>query len=93
MGGAAALVVAWPGSADAVATIGGFAFGTYWRLGLGEDADHQRVRWKIMDIIEATDSAMSPFRPDAEITRINNTRSTDWMPASPQLRQVVGAAL
>ncbi len=93
LGGAAALVVAWPGPADAVATIGGFAFGTYWRLGLGEDVDHQRVRRKIMDIIEATDSTMSPFRPDAEITRINNTRSTDWMPASPQLRQVVGAAL
>jgi FAD:protein FMN transferase len=73
--GAAALSSCVPIGAEAsaaVQTIGGAAFGTYWRVTLPDDAVAETLRVEIMTLIEGLDLIFSPWRPDSALAQFNS---------------------
>lgn len=77
----------------AVVTLGGPAFGTYWRATLPSGTKARDVRQAIEEIIAAVDAAMSPYRPETEISQFNATRSLRPIPASQMFYTVVAESL
>lgn len=71
----------------------GTAFATSWRLVTGERFDKPALRAAIDAVTQSVDQAMSPFRPDSEISHFNQTLTTDWHPVSADTCTVVGEAL
>ncbi|MCL2305341.1 MAG: FAD:protein FMN transferase [Planctomycetaceae bacterium] len=47
----------------------------------------------VQDVLDLVDSTMSTFRTDSEVSRFNQSNSTDWFPVSPETAQVVQIAL
>ncbi len=47
----------------------------------------------IDDVLSEINRQMSTYDPDSELSRFNRSNSTDWVPASPGLAEVVDAAL
>lgn len=94
MTGAAAAMLCGAISAPAQAAtrIGGHAFGSSWRATLPADVDALAARHAIEAVVAAVDAAMSPYRPDSELSRFNRARTADWMPVSAQTCRVAGAA-
>jgi len=94
-GAGAALSALLPASRVAAAgdTVGGLAFGTYWRASLPAGADTALATARIEAIIEEIDRTMSPFRADSDVFRFNRARTTDWLPAPAALSTVVAEAL
>ena len=90
-----ALMTALPKVAQGAGTrvIGGPAFGSYWRVTLPWQAEALRLKPAIEDVIAGVDFLMSPFRPDSEISRFNNSRETGWMPVSMATQRVIAEAL
>lgn len=87
IGAAAALL---PGQARAEpGLLGGPAFGSYWRAALppGEEAPG------IAPVIAEVDRVFSPYRPDAELARLNASEDTDWRPVSDALAMLLRLAL
>ncbi|MGI9476748.1 MAG: FAD:protein FMN transferase [Hyphomicrobiaceae bacterium] len=76
-----------------VRTLGGPAFGTYWRSTMPHGTDETAVRQAIEAIIAAVDQSMSPFRADSEISRFNAARSIEPVAASGPFRSVVAESL
>ena len=76
-----------------VVAFGGPAFGTYWRATLPSGAKASDVRQVIEDIIVAVAAAMSPYRPETEISQFNAMQSFRPVPASPMFRIVVAESL
>lgn len=88
-----ALLPATGAAAGGGTTIGGSAFGTYWRARLPDGAHAEAAISAIEAVIAAVDGTMSPFRPDSDVFRFNRTRTTDWLPAPEPLCEVVAKAL
>lgn len=93
LAGAVTLHVSQPAHAAKISTLGGRAFGSYWRISCAASADALRLRASIEAIITSVDGAMSPYRADSEITRFNTSTSTDWFTVSNDTQTVVAAAL
>ncbi|MCD7059367.1 FAD:protein FMN transferase [Pelagibacterium xiamenense] len=72
--------------------VGGSAFGSYWRLTLGQDVDPAPLVRDIEAIVIRIDQQMSPFRSTTDVSRFNASRGTDWHPVSADVRAVAGAA-
>lgn len=73
--------------------IGGPAFGTYWRVTLPTGLDIRPINAAIGDIVTMIDSALSPFRPDSEISRFNQSATTEWMTLGKDTARVVQEGL
>ena len=91
--GSALLAGALPALAAGVRVIGGPAFGTSWRVTLPEGTEESAVASAIRSIVDSVDAAMSPFRPDSEVSRFNASDSCDWQALSPETCAVVRQSL
>lgn len=74
-------------------TLGGLAFGSYWRVSGVGGPGAERLRARIEAIVASIDRRLSPYRADSEITRFNASRSGNWFKVSPETQTVVAAAL
>ena len=83
-----------------VVTFGGRTMGTTYTVRLARgghfrewppkvEAVQQRVDQRLAEI----NSLMSTYDPDSELSRFNRLNSTDWFAVSPELVEVVAAAL
>lgn len=88
-----AAVSSFPAMARPVETIGGSAFGSYWRLTLPGGASTEAAGTAIAQVIETIDALFSPYRETSEIGRFNAVASTERQPVSEPCRVVVDAAL
>lgn len=80
--------------ADPAWSLDGEAFGTRWTVRIrGAESDRDTVRAAIDAELDAVDRSMSNWRADSEISRLNGSESTDPLPLSDPLAQVLGAAL
>lgn len=91
--GAAALGWACPAEARELTTLGGHAFGSYWRVAAPSGTAARPIRQQIAAIVESIDAAMSPYRADSELARFNARHSTDWVRVTPALAMVLRRAL
>jgi thiamine biosynthesis lipoprotein len=82
-----------PARAAATSTIGGPAFGSYWRVSLDRAEDFHAVQRRIRAIVSSLNDVFSPYDSRSELSVFNALRTTDWTPASPALRTVLRAAL
>jgi len=80
-------------SARAARSLGGLAFGTYWRAVLPPEADAGAVSAAIGGVVRMIDGAMSPYLPGSELSRFNRFDGTDWVAASAPVCEVTRAAL
>lgn len=76
-----------------VQILDGPAFGTAWRLVLPAGADADAARRTVMETVGKIDAAMSPWRPDSEISRFNRSTRTGWQDASAEICTVAAEAL
>ncbi len=74
-------------------TIGGPAFGTYWRATLPEWLDADTATSAITAIIADVDGVMSPFRRDSAVSRFNAAATIDWVDVPQSLSALVAEAL
>ena len=58
---------ALPARAGSTRSLGGPAFGSYWRITLPETADPAPVRAAIAAVVAGVDRLMSPYRADTEL--------------------------
>lgn len=93
LSGAAAAAAATPALGVETVTLGGDAFGSFWRLTLPLHGDAALLGARIGAIVETVDALFSPYRADSEISRFNSAASLDWQPLSHDCRPVVAAAL
>jgi thiamine biosynthesis lipoprotein len=92
--GALAFLAPMPACADVtVQSLHGPAFGTAWRLVLPAGADADAARLAVEETVAAIDAAMSPWRPDSEVSRFNRSTRTGWQDASAETCAVVAEAL
>ncbi|CAN0575307.1 unnamed protein product, partial [Laminaria digitata] len=75
--------LAFPARAKA-RILAGPAFGTSWRIVLGQVADATPVEAAVAAIVAEVDAAMSPYKASSDISRFNTSKTTDWqqMPAN-----------
>jgi thiamine biosynthesis lipoprotein len=59
----------------------------------GSESPDAAVRRCIDGELEAADRHLSTYAPDSEIARLNRSRSTDWIPVSEPLYDVLTAAM
>lgn len=79
---------------DPAWSLEGEAFGTRWTVRIrGAETNGNEVRAAIEAELAAVDRAMSNWRADSEISRLNASQSTDPLPLSDPLAHVLGAAL
>lgn len=76
-----------------VVSLGGLAFGSYWRATVPRGTDEAAVWRQIEAVLTVVDQSMSPFRTGTEISRFNATRSTGSFPASRPFQAVVAESL
>lgn len=57
------------------------------------DVTAARVRATIDDVLATVDRQMSGYRTDSEVSRFNASVSTEWFEVSPELHDVIAAAL
>ena len=84
---------ALPARAAGTQSLGGPAFGSYWRVTLPETADPAPVGTAIAAVVAEVDRLMSPYRPESDLTRFNRRASTDSVPLAPETARVTRAAL
>ena len=73
--------------------IGGLAFGSSWRVTTDTQSDRAQVKSVIEAVVAEVNAAMSPFRPDSDLSRFNASASVDWQAAPSRLCNVASAAL
>ncbi len=93
LSGASLAGLSWPAMARETQTLGGRAFGSYWRISLAAPTDIAPVRRRIEAVIATVDLGMSPYLALSEIARFNAVQSNDWVPVSAQTHVVIDAAL
>lgn len=84
---------ALPAFPAAVRTIGGDAFGSWWRAVLPSAADVEQARLAIETVIRSVDAAMSPYRATSEIVGFNGDRGKGWHRVSAGTGLVVSESL
>lgn len=74
----------------------GQTMGTAWSVRYGRGSaqiEKAALRGLIEVELESINSAMSTYDPESELSRFNRMQTTDWVPVSPPLAQVVDRAL
>lgn len=74
-------------------TLGGDAFGSYWRLTLPAESDGGAASASIRAVVASVDALFSPWRATSEISRFNQSAGTDLQPVSDACRTVLAEAL
>lgn len=87
---AAGALAAWPAQAAQTRVMGGEAFGSYWRL-VSSEADGE-IADAVARVVAKIDLAMSPWRPDSELSYLNRAQAWRWLTISPDTRAVLDAA-
>ena len=93
LGGGLLIASTAPARPASASVLRGSAFGTSWQLVTPEPVGQSVLPAAIDAIIQSVDRAMSPFRPDSQISRFNRFPTTDWQPVSSGLSAVVDEAL
>ncbi len=76
--------------------LAGPIMGSRYRVMLPElpvGSDPRALAARVRATLTAVDRAMSTYRPESEISRVNRARSTDWLAVSPATATVVARAL
>lgn len=74
----------------------GSSMGTSWCVklaGLPPGVEPAALEAELAQILHSIDERMSTYRADSELSRFNESRSTDWFPVSADTAAVVTAAL
>ncbi|MBU2513060.1 FAD:protein FMN transferase [bacterium] len=74
----------------------GSALGTVFSIKLVSipaDVNVSSLQFKIEELLTQIDSFMSVFYPTSEISRFNDTKSTDWFNLSPEVSRVIAESL
>ena len=82
-----------PALASDMLALRGRAFGTGWRVTIPVRDDVQVIADRIAGRLAEIDRAMSPFRPDSELSAFNRTRAIGPFRASPPFAEVAVEAL
>lgn len=94
LAGAGSLAFARPVlAASGAAVIEGPAFGASWRAVIPAGNDLRAMRTALQAVVASVDAAMSPFRPDSEITRFNVGSDKGWVALSTPTCEVLAEAL
>lgn len=56
------------------------------------DIDTTALQWQIEDLLSGIERAMSTYLAESELSRFNNSRSTDWFETSHELCEAIAAA-
>lgn len=80
-------------ASDNTQTLGGAAFGTYWRLTVPRGAAHAVSLSRIEAIVATVDKTFSPYRADSEISVFNTSAEDGWQAASPEFVRLLDLAL
>lgn len=86
-----AALAARPSFAGETTSLGGDAFGSYWRLTLPRGGDARPAETAIRRVVARIDALMSPYRADSELSRFN--RAEDGIAASAETLSVARDAL
>jgi thiamine biosynthesis lipoprotein len=84
------------GSEHPVLELRGETMGTSYSIqvvDLAATIDPDALREKIDAELESVNAIMSTYREDSELSAFNRSRSTDWLPVSPELASLVKEAL
>ncbi len=54
--------------------------------------DNAKLQQQIRNLLDKIDGQMSTYKPDSELSRFNQSLSTDWQPISPELFTVIQEA-
>lgn len=82
--------------ADRVTLLEGAIFGTFYQVTLpGErsEAESESLQAGIRERLDAVDAAMSTYRRDSELNRLNRTPVDEWMALSEALYRVLAMGL
>ncbi|WP_375599664.1 FAD:protein FMN transferase [Devosia sp. Naph2] len=91
---AATLVTgAVPALARQLATLGGGAFGSYWRLSVPQGIDQDAISISFSHIIAEVDQLFSPYRADSVLSQFNRHDGTDWQVVPDAFSTLVGQSL
>lgn len=83
---------ALPARAGGTVTLGGGAFGSYWRLTLPQGVDPAPLSTRIAAIIEDVDLTFSPFRAASALSRFNLSGETE-IPLKGHFREIAALSL
>ena len=87
------IVLAAPALALGASTVGGSAFGTYWRVLSTKTGQDRVISQLARDTFAEVDRAMSPFDPNSELSRFNTGDGSGAAPVSADLMTVSTVAL
>jgi thiamine biosynthesis lipoprotein len=75
--------------------LSGPTMGTHFTVTVvpASEFDQQQLQTQIHAVLEDVDRHMSTYRPDAELAKLNDSSTTDWIPVSPRLCKAVADAL
>ncbi len=92
--GLAAAGCAVPIAASAATQVlGGYAFGSTWRVIADTGTDAALIRSTVQAVIDQTDKEMSPYRAASDLTRFNTSHSLKPQSMPPALCDVTAKAL
>jgi thiamine biosynthesis lipoprotein len=76
--------------------LSGPTMGTSYKITIaindGNEFNRDALQKQVLNALTDIDKEMSAYRPDSDLTRFNNSTSTDWFPVSPDLVKVIDAA-
>lgn len=58
----------------------------------GRQVTPEQVKADVEDVFRQVDEKLSNWREDSEISRLNQLKTTDWLPASPEIVRLVSIA-
>lgn len=90
------LALCWASAAiatDALVRVAGDTMGTRFQVSVrNARSTAGQLQAGVQAQLDAVDAAMSTWRADSELSRLNAAVSTDWIPVSPELFTVLQAA-
>ena len=91
-----ALVIAGCGKPEPDITLSGETMGTTYSVKVAmvsAPLDERALKRDIDAVLRAVNSSMSTYDETSELSRLNQNRTTEWIPISPELYEVLFAAL
>ncbi|MCP1168404.1 FAD:protein FMN transferase, partial [Limimaricola sp. ASW11-118] len=95
LAGAGAALMAGParsGATTTTTTVGGPAFGSYWRCVLHAGARQEAVAQLATRLIADLDAELSPWREDSALARLNRAGAGAWRPVGAATRACLSEA-
>ena len=73
----------------------GFSQGTSYHIKFAHDlgtAKLEQIRLQVTEMLDQIDAQMSNYRQDSEISRLNGQETTQWLPISPKIIELLTIA-